>query len=243
MVLKPFALVLALVFSGCARRPEPFSAPVMNDRSVTFPLSAAREVVRVGTPGQVYELDGEVLQAVEVAANDLFPPGLPMTSCRNKREAHTFRFSRQGDIVFVYIDENPAYCGRRYASLDSGAKYAVHTDGRILRRIVDGIDEDDGVWRLKTPDGGVVTVIAEPGVIPDVASLGAPDSGILKVIPEPVDTSGVPVIERPEGGSQAEVAEPGVTRDPPLSPSDAGGGDSGAFLFQDADAGTGADAG
>jgi hypothetical protein len=187
----------------------------MYDKSVTFPLSPAREVVKVGAPGQVYELDGEVLRAVEVAANDLFPPGLPVTSCRNKREAHTFRFSRQEDIVFIFIDEDPAYCGRRYASLDSGAKYAVHTDGRILRRIVDGIDEDDGVWRLKTPDGGVVTVIAEPGVIPDVASLGAPDSGILKVIPEPVDTSGVPVIERLKGAARPRwqsLASRGIRR-------------------------------
>jgi hypothetical protein len=243
MALRTSVLLPVLVLTGCARRPEPLSAPVMNDRSVTFPLSSAREVVKVGAPGRVYELDGEVLRAVEVAANDLFPPGLPVTSCRNKREAHTFRFSRQEDIVFIYIDEDPAYCGRRYASLDSGAKYAVHTDGRILRRIVEGIDADDGVWRLKTPDGGVVTVITEPGVIPDVASLGAPDSGVLKVITEPVDTSGVPVIARPEGESQTEVAEPGSTRDLPLPLKQEGGVDSGTSLNQVADAGTGADAG
>ncbi|HZI12971.1 MAG TPA: hypothetical protein VE153_21495 [Myxococcus sp.] len=216
---------------------------MMYDKSVTFPVSPAREVVKVGAPGQVYELDGEVLRAVEVAANDLFPSGLPVTVCRNKREAHTFRFRRQEDIVFIYIDEDPAYCGRRYASLDSGAKYAVHTDGRILRRIVEGIDEDDGVWRLKTPDGGRVTVITEPGVIPDMASPGAPDSGVLKVIPEPMDASGVPVIERLAGGSQAEVAGPGATREPTLPPWEAGGVDSGPSLNQVADAGTGADAG
>ncbi|WP_205525512.1 hypothetical protein [Pyxidicoccus trucidator] len=163
---------------------------MVNDRSVTFPLTAAGEPLKVGSPGQAFDLDGEVLRALTIAADDLFPPGLPATTCRNRREAHTYRFIRQADVVFVYIEEDPAYCGQGFPAMDSGAKYAIGKDGRILRRVVDGIDEDDAIWRLKTPDGGVVTVIAEPGVVPEVTTLDAPDSGILKVIQEPAEPPG-----------------------------------------------------
>ncbi|MFP2925403.1 hypothetical protein ACLESO_09320 [Pyxidicoccus sp. 3LG] len=127
---------------------------MVNDKSVTFPLTASRDAVQVGTPGQAYAFDGEVLRALMIAANDLFPPGRPASECRNRREAHTYRVIRQEGIVFVYIDEDLAYCGHRFPAMDSGAKYAISHDGRILRRIVDGIDEDDDLWRLKTPDGG-----------------------------------------------------------------------------------------
>lgn len=184
------AVAVALFLSSCARRPEPLSASVVNDRSVTFPLNAMGNTLKLGSPGQAYDLDGVVLRALVIAADDLFPPGRPVTECRNKREAHTYRVIRQADVIFVYIAEDLAYCGRKVPVMDSGAKYAISTNGRILRRVVDGIDEDDAIWRLKTPDGGVVTVIAEPGVIPDAAALDTPDSGILKVIREPDETPG-----------------------------------------------------
>ncbi|QSQ21234.1 hypothetical protein JY651_39565 [Pyxidicoccus parkwayensis] len=152
---------------------------------MTFPLNIPGDTVKVGGSGQAYDLDGVVLRALMIAADDLFPPGAPPTDCRNKREAHSWRLIRQGDVIFVYVQEDPAFCGRTFPAMDSGAKYAISTEGRILRRVVDGIDEDDAIWRLKTPDGGSVTVIAEPGAIPDVNALEAPDSGILKVIREP----------------------------------------------------------
>ena len=154
MALRTSTLALVLLFAGCARRPEPLASPVVNDKSITFPLTAPSDAIRVGASGQAYDLDGEVLRALMIAADDLFPPGRPASECRNRREAHTFRVISQGDIVFVYIDEDLEYCGRRFPAMDSGAKYAISRDGRILRRIVDGLDEDDEVWHLKTPDGG-----------------------------------------------------------------------------------------
>ncbi|NMO22707.1 hypothetical protein HPC49_42325 [Pyxidicoccus fallax] len=202
------ALALALVASGCARRPEPLASPVVNDRSITFPLDAERDAIQVGTPGQSYILEGEVLRALMIAANDLFPPGSAPTECHNRREAYTYRFTRREDVIFIYIDEDLAYCGRRLPSMDSGAKYAIARDGRLLRRIVDGVDEDDAIWRLKTPDGGVVTVIAAPGVVPDATALDAPDSGILKVISEPTGTPAEQGIEALDGGKPERTSSP-----------------------------------
>lgn len=46
------------------------------------------------------------------------------------------------------ILQNPSYCGRAYSSLDSGVRYAISVDGRILRRLLDGEPEID------TPENG-----------------------------------------------------------------------------------------
>jgi hypothetical protein len=65
-----WALASLLIMLGCTspkpiegvwRRPEPLSAPVVNDKSVTFPLTPARDSTKVGLPGRTYELDGDVL--------------------------------------------------------------------------------------------------------------------------------------------------------------------------------------
>jgi hypothetical protein len=138
-------------------------------------------------------------------------------------EAHTYRFIRQGDIIFIYIEEDLKYCGRQYPALDSGAKYAISRDGRILRRVI-GSQADHVVWRLKAPDGRSVTVVTKPGVIPDLSDLETPDSGILKVVTEPVDMPGVMIFERLEGESKAVAAEPGVLPGLTLLPRDGGGG-------------------
>ena len=46
---------------------------------------------------------------------------------------------RQGDILFVQISLDPALCAD--TALDGGVKYAIRTDGRILRRLFDGEPE------------------------------------------------------------------------------------------------------
>lgn len=199
-VPRGLVLVLTVLLASCARRPEPLSSSVVNDRSVTFPVGPTGVPIKVGSPGQAHELDGIVLRALMIAANDLFPPGLAATECRKRPEAHTWRVIREGDVIFIYVQEDLEYCGRQFPAMDSGAKYAISTDGRILRRVVDGLDEDDAIWRLKTPDGGTVTVIAEPGVVPDATALDAPDSGILKVIREPVEMPGAAPQASPDGG-------------------------------------------
>ncbi len=163
MSLRAAALVLGLM--GCARRPEPLSAPVLEDRAVRFPVSSDAGVIHAGEP---VVLDGETLRALSIVSQDLFPLGSATTSCDSRPESYSYRVLRQDGILFVYVEEDPAACGRRFPSLDSGAKYALRPDGRILRRVVDGVDADDDLRGVMLPDGGVQTVLVPPsqGVLP-----------------------------------------------------------------------------
>jgi hypothetical protein len=209
MTVREWILLMVITLSGCARTPGPFAAPSENDVSIIFPVSTGQGLVTVGERGMTYQLDGEVLRALRIVEQDLFPPGGAERPCWAKPEAHTYRFTRQGDIIFVYVEEDLAYCHRQVPAMDSGAKYAISVDGRILRRVV-GSEPDHGVWRLRTPEGGTVVVITEPGVIPGPKALETPDSGIVKIVTEPVDMPGVVIFERPEGAGEAQEAEPGV---------------------------------
>jgi hypothetical protein len=138
-----------------------------------------------------------MLHAVMVAANDFLPPGAKNPSCPNRQEAQSYRVIRQGPIVFVYIYENEAYCGDSQLALDSGAKYAISTDGRILRRVLDG--QPDGTWGLEATDAGRQRVPSRPGVTPSYDSVwnkpaplerpSAPDPGDGGV-PEPLKDGG-----------------------------------------------------
>ncbi|MGE6762707.1 hypothetical protein ACQKGO_32145 [Corallococcus interemptor] len=170
MSLRTVALVLGLL--GCARRPEPLSAPVLEDRTVRFPVSSDADA-GVGAP---VVLDGETLRALTIVSQDLFPMGSAATSCDSRPESYTYRVLRQDGLLFVYVDENPAACGRRFPSLDSGAKYALRPDGRILRRVVDGVDADDDPWGAVLPDGGVHNVLLPPsqGLLPADAGDAGP---------------------------------------------------------------------
>ena len=115
--------------------------PVENDRSIVFPQFFEQPAVELGAPGAPFELDGVVLQALVIAANDFVPPSDKARACGDRLEAHRYRVIRKGSTIFVRIEEDPAFCGGGYVSLDSGAKYAISTDGRILRRVVDGEPE------------------------------------------------------------------------------------------------------
>lgn len=169
MSLRAVALVLGLM--GCARRPEPLSAPVLEDRTVHFPVASDDAgVIQAGVP---VVLDGETLRALTIVSRDLFPLGSAAASCDSRPESYTYRVLRQDNLLFVYVEENPAACGRRFPSLDSGAKYALRPDGRILRRVVDGVDADDDLRGVLLPDGGVGTVLVPPsqGLLPGDAGL------------------------------------------------------------------------
>lgn len=155
------SLVLVLILSGCVRKPP--AAPE-GDTSIAFPSFFEREAIEVGSRGEPYEMDGVMLRAVMVAANDFLPPGASNPPCRNRQEAQRYRVIRQGDIIFVSIQEDPAFCGARYPALDSGAMYAVSADGRILRRVNEG--QPGGDLPLEPPDAGHRKVQAVPGVPP-----------------------------------------------------------------------------
>jgi hypothetical protein len=225
MMPRKLTFVIAIALSSCVRKPVQFSTPVEDDTSVIFPLSVGRGLVEVEARKETYELlDGEVLRALMIAANDYIPPGIVNPPCWARQEALQYRFTRLEDIIFVYVDENPAYCSSRLRPIHSGAKYAISKDGRILRRVIDGVDDDHWVWSLRTPDGGRMTVVTQPGVSPDLEDLGKPDSGILKIITEAVDMPGVLVFEKVPGGDQPVDAEPGMIPGVTMLPADAGYG-------------------
>lgn len=182
MRMNCFSFILAFILAGCVRSPCPPSVPVENDTSIRFSPLFEDAAVEVGAPGETYEMDGVLLRAITVAANDFLPPGGKNRPCEYTQEAQRYRALRQGDIILVYIYENHEYCGFPYPSLDSGAKYAISTDGRILRRVIDGepeeplkpIDLDAGGWGPPS----------RPGISPDFdarwnrhdAGGGVPDS-------------------------------------------------------------------
>ncbi|WNG29411.1 hypothetical protein F0U62_39535 [Cystobacter fuscus] len=138
--MRPSRLPLALTvfLSSCALF-HPAAPRSPEDPSIQFPSFHERFATPVGGEGQTYELDGVTLRALSIAARDFLPSGGAQASCADKPEALRYRFIRQGEIIFVQISLNSAVC--EHAILDGGVKYAIHTDGRILRRLFDGEPE------------------------------------------------------------------------------------------------------
>ncbi|MBZ4377143.1 hypothetical protein [Corallococcus sp. AS-1-6] len=151
----------------------PSSSNYEDDFSIAFPPFFAQPAVSLGTEGTVYELDGDTLRALTVAARDLLPPRDAPVSCGSRWESQQYRVVRQGDVIFIRIDEDPKACGRTQPALDSGASYAIHRDGRILRRLIDGQPDVS-----KPEDAGVPATPGEPGsAAPD--ALGDGPSPVL----------------------------------------------------------------
>jgi hypothetical protein len=129
--------MLASVLLSCWRGPGPAPVPRGDDRTVVFPQFFEQEAVRIGADERPYELDGATLRALTIATNDFRPPDDQRSPCRSGQGMH-YRVVRQAEVVFIYLYEDLSACGVAYAAADSGAKYAISTDGRILRRVVDG---------------------------------------------------------------------------------------------------------
>jgi hypothetical protein len=166
---KWFLALAVILCQGCAlwkslTTPTLPQVPVEDDRSIRFPSFFEHTAIKLGTQGEVYEFDGVTLRAIMIAANNFIPPSASIRSCPNRQESHRYWVVRQENIIFVYIHEDPAACGASYLALDSGAKYAISTDGRILRRVLDGQPEE--ALGLEAPDGGPRGVPAIPGVPP-----------------------------------------------------------------------------
>jgi hypothetical protein len=208
MRMRDLSLVLAVSLSGCVRHPHPYSTPTEDDPSITFPQFFAQDAIEVGAGGALHELDGAMLRALMIVANDFAPPSGQDLPCWRRQEANTYRAIRQDGIVFVYVREDHQYCGRPYPSFDSGAKYAISHDGRILRRVLDG--QPTGLFEPTPLDGGDIGEPAEPGVLPgsDASVRGAADAGPL---------------EWSDGGTGHSLPE-----SPPAPPSKLDGGYSGA---------------
>ena len=86
-------------------------------------------------------IDGPTLRALQVATHDFFPSWGPLRACIDTPEAHKYYAVRRAEVVYVAIVQDPSACGRAYASLDSGVRYAISIEGRILGRLLDGEPE------------------------------------------------------------------------------------------------------
>ncbi|MFL5356787.1 hypothetical protein [Archangium sp.] len=203
--MRNLPLVLAAILSSCVRSPFPPPGPVADDTSIALPRFYDRPTVAVGEGSKYYfELDGEMLRAVAIATSDFLPPRTRKTSCGNRLEGQRYIVTRQGDIIFVYIYEDSDYCGGKYAALDSGVKYAISKDGRILRRVFDGEPEEPlEAW---DPDGGVP---AKPGVVPGF---------------EPIERKPSPASPSQDGGSSDSPSPAPEGRDGGSSPEGQDGG-------------------
>jgi hypothetical protein len=190
-------LTLFLVLTACLRSPYPRPLPVGDDTSIRFPEFHDSPAIQVGETGAPYQLDGITLRAIMIAANDYIPPGTQEQDCLDRQEAQLYRVIRQGDIIFVSVSFNFSFCKPRAYPLDGGARYAISTDGRILRRLV-GI-EPDGFPReehhgesIPVPNHLVGSSFED--IRAWMRDAGVPDAGV------PVADGGVPT---PDGGLSA----------------------------------------
>lgn len=176
MRINPLCFLLASSLLSCVRSPSPASVPVGNDTSIHFSRLVEAPAITV-SPGEAVELDGVLLRALMIAANDYLPPGGKDRPCEYRQEAQRYRLLRQGDIILVYIYEDNAYCGYPYPAMDSEAKYAISTDGRILRRVI-GSEPSDSAELLGF-DAGVWGPPSRPGIDPEFdARWNHPDAGL-----------------------------------------------------------------
>jgi hypothetical protein len=176
-------LGIVVILTSCVLQSTRSSA-VENDTSIAFPQFFAHSATKVGDKSVPYELDGVTLQAIMIAANDFLPPGKKEKPCWDRQEAYRYRVIRQGNIIFVDISEDIYFCGLKYVSVDSGAKYAISTDGRILRRLIGA--EPEGPVSPALPDAGSEGILT------------APDAG-GGPMPQPMPTPAPP--QDPDGGT------------------------------------------
>jgi hypothetical protein len=134
--------------------------PRGDDTSIVFPQFFEQEAIRIGADERPYEFDGAMLRALMVATNDFLPPDDKRPPCLSG-PALKYRIIRQGEIIFISLYEDLSACGVAYAAADSGAKYAISAEGRILRRVVDGQPLESE--RREAPDAGQHAVPADFG--------------------------------------------------------------------------------
>ncbi|WP_224360690.1 hypothetical protein [Hyalangium versicolor] len=154
-----FTLIFLL---SCVRSPNSAALPSYDDESIVFPDFHGSASIIVGESGKAYELDGVVLRALMVAASDLIPFTDETKPCSETLEALGFQVVRQGDLIFVSVHADLARCGHPFLSLDSGVKYAINKEGRILRRVRDG--ESGTPADSAASDAGPGKLFQEPGL-------------------------------------------------------------------------------
>jgi hypothetical protein len=152
MKAKSCALLFIVISLGCLRHRSWFEHQDSSVRMLSY------DSIMEGGP-----IDGPMFRALRVAADDFFPAWGPPRACIDTPEAYKYYAVQRGETIYVAILQEPGYCGRAYSSLDSGARYAISMDGRILRRMLDGepdvVTFEDGGLK----DGGSATALLDGG--------------------------------------------------------------------------------
>jgi hypothetical protein len=169
------------------------------DRSIKMPRFDASTKTE-------WVIDGVTLQALRIAADDFLPPSDQSRQCSDTQAAHDYEVIRDGDIIFIRIAENPERCGRKHPALDGAARYAISTDGRILRRVLDGEPEDED-----RADAGVPQEYVELPARPD-GGTPALDMSVIwdwSLTPPWLLDGGAPA-PTADGGTPAPAADAGL---------------------------------
>jgi len=145
MHIRLIFLICSMALTGCAHGPckalgslfgcncqKKLEPAVTQDMSIQLPIFDSTLPVDA-------TLDGYVMQAIRIAANDHLPSGPPDLPCERKQSSYEYKALKQGEVIFVRIDFKPSNCGGQIDLLDGGATYAISLDGRILRRVLDGL--------------------------------------------------------------------------------------------------------
>jgi hypothetical protein len=196
MRLRNLPLALTGLLASCVLF-QHATPPLQQDLSIRFPELHA-QAVKVGEPGQPYELDGPMLRALTIAANDFIPSDDRERQCWERQEAHSYRVVRQGEIIFVWISPEPAACQQQMLILDGGAKYAISTDGRILRRLFSGEPEASG------PDAREAGGQEPQGTSVPTSQVGAASGELASDLPASWFDAGTP-----DAGSDAGTPDAG----------------------------------
>ncbi|WP_163993555.1 hypothetical protein [Pyxidicoccus caerfyrddinensis] len=160
--MRGLLLAAAMVLFSCVRSQSWRPAPIEEDTSIVFPNFSEREAMQAGAGGQPYELDGAVLRALAIAADDFQPPDSRGRSCWNRQESYRYRFIKQGDIIFVEISADSDACKPGPRMLDGGVKYAISSDGRVLQRLFDG--EPEALPAPEVTDAGLPKTPSDPAI-------------------------------------------------------------------------------
>jgi hypothetical protein len=108
--------------------------PEFQDMSIEFPTFD--DALPLDT-----DLDGQTLQAIRIAADNLLDADPKVQACEDKQSSYRYRAIRKGEVIFVRITYKPENCGQKVRTMDGGATYAVSADGKLLRRNLDGLGD------------------------------------------------------------------------------------------------------
>ncbi|MCP3063339.1 hypothetical protein LXT21_31625 [Myxococcus sp. K38C18041901] len=187
--MRPLLLALLALVSSCVHHPGARVALPQEDLSVSFPEA-------LDAPEHPWMVDGEMLRALSIAANDFLPAEARERSCWNRQESYRYCVLKQGALFFVGISANPGACGSEPRMLDGGVRYAIDSEGRILRRHFEG--EPEAPSNLPPPpDAGLPASMPGADIPVGDTTWGAP----MESVPSSWLDGGTAPSSSPDGGT------------------------------------------